>query len=131
MRVQVPQDEADRSLWLILEWRDDEETPSRAHLSSLPATTGRTRLIYLARERYRTEQAYSECKQELGLDRYEGQKWRGFEHHVTVVLCCYAFLIAEREGAFPPLKIPEAMDARSSATIRTSWCEQLSVRSDT
>lgn len=32
--------------------------PIRAHLSSLPPTTSRTRLIYLLRERYRTEQVY-------------------------------------------------------------------------
>jgi len=113
LRVQVPQDEMDKSLWLILEWRDDEGTPSRAHLSSLPATTSRTRLIYLMRERYRTEQVYRECKQELGLDRFEGRKWRGFEHHVTVVLCCYAFLIAEREGAFPPSRYQRQLARRA------------------
>jgi len=113
LRVNVPQDEQDASLWLILEWRDDEQSPSRAHLSSLPATTSRTRLIYLARERYRTEQVYRECKQELGLDRYEGRKWRGFEHHVTVVLCCYAFLIAEREGAFPPSRYKRELARRA------------------
>lgn len=113
LRVQVPQDESDNSLWLILEWRDDETTPSRAHLSSLPATTSRTRLIYLARERYRTEQVYRECKQDLGLDRYEGRKWRGFEHHVTVVLCCYAFLVAERENAFPPSRYKRQLAQRA------------------
>ncbi|MFO0574268.1 MAG: IS701 family transposase [Polyangia bacterium] len=113
LRVQVPQDEIDKSLWLILEWRDDEESPSRAHLSSLPPTTSRTRLIYLMRERYRTEQVYRECKQELGLDRYEGRKWRGFEHHVTVVLCCYAFLVAELEGAFPPSRYKRELARRA------------------
>ena len=45
---------------------------------------------------------YREAKQEVGLDKYEGRGWLGFMHHVTVVLCCYAFLVAEREGAFPP-----------------------------
>jgi SRSO17 transposase len=115
VRVQVPQDKQDSSLWLILEWRDDEDAPSRAHLSSLPPTTSRTRLIYLLRERYRTEQVYRECKQELGLDRYEGRKWRGFEHHVTVVLCCYAFLVAEREGAFSPSRYQRERARRAAA----------------
>ena len=113
LRVQIPRDEVDNSLWLILEWRDDEASPQRAHLSSLPPTTSRTRLIYLMRERYRTEQVYRECKQELGLDRYEGRKWRGFEHHVTVVFCCYAFLIAEREGAFPPSRYKRELARRA------------------
>lgn len=101
-RVRIPKDPRNESLWLILEWRDDEAEPRRAHLSSLPPSTARRRLVYLLKERYRTEQTYREMKQELGLDHYEGRKYRGFEHHVTVVLSSYAFLVAQREGAFPP-----------------------------
>lgn len=102
LRVRIPKDPTEETLWLILEWRDGEDAPSRAHLSSLPPSTSKKRLVYLLRERYRTEQTYREAKQELGLDHYQGRKWRGFMHHVSVVLCCYAFLVAERENAFPP-----------------------------
>lgn len=52
--------------------------------------------------RWLIEQTYRELKQDLGLDKYEGRKWQGFAHHVSVVLSCYAFLVAEREGVFPP-----------------------------
>ena len=57
---------------------------------------------HLLKERYRTEQAYQELKTELGLDHYEGRRYSGWHHHVSVVLCCYAFVIAERERHFPP-----------------------------
>jgi SRSO17 transposase len=102
LRVRVSDDPTGELLWLILEWRDDDKAPCRAHLSSLAPSTPRKTLVFALKERYRTEQMYREAKQEVGLDQYEGRGWRGFLHHVTVVLCCYAFLVAEREGAFPP-----------------------------
>ncbi len=100
--VRVPQDPTGELLWLIIEWRPQDKEPYRAYLSSLPPSTSRRRLVYLLKERYRTEQMYREAKQELGLNQYEGRSYRGFTHHVTVVLCCYAFLVAHREGAFSP-----------------------------
>lgn len=102
LQVRIPEDPAQELHWLILEWRDEDKEPCRAHLSSLPPSTSRRTLVYRLKERYRTEQMYREAKQEVGLDQYEGRGWLGFMHHVTVVLCCYAFLVAEREGAFPP-----------------------------
>ena len=32
----------------------------------------------------------------------EGRSFRGWHHHVTVVLCCYAFVTSERLRHFPP-----------------------------
>ena len=59
-------------------------------------------IVRLIKERYRTEQAYEELKGELGLDHFEGRSFPGWHHHVSVVLCAYAFLVAERSRAFPP-----------------------------
>lgn len=101
-QVRVPDDPSEELLWLILEWRPKDKEPYRAYLSSLPPSTSHRRLVYLLKERFRTEQMYRESKQELGLNQYEGRSYRGFTHHVTVVLCCYAFLVAHREGVFPP-----------------------------
>lgn len=64
--------------------------------------TPRRRLVRLLKERYRTEAVYREMKQELGLDHYEGRRYTGLNHHVTVVMCTYAFVVAERDRAFPP-----------------------------
>jgi SRSO17 transposase len=100
--VRIPQDPSQELLWLVLEWRDGEATAARAHLTSLPLHTGKHRLIYLIKERWRTEMVYREMKQELGLDHYQGRRWQGFNHHVSVVLCCYAFVVAVRERAEPP-----------------------------
>jgi hypothetical protein len=46
------------------------------------------------------------------------------DHHVSVVLCCYAFVVAERIGAFSPLDSTAgsrrlARDRGLNATLRT------------
>ena len=102
VRVRVPQDPRQELLWLVLEWRYGEATAERAHLTSLPLHTGKHHLIYLIKERWRTEMVYREMKQELGLDHYQGRRWQGWHHHVSVVLCCYAFVVAMRQRAEPP-----------------------------
>jgi len=43
-----------------------------------------------------------DLKGELGLDHYEGRSFPGWHHHISVVLCCYAFVVAERVRRFPP-----------------------------
>ncbi|KYF54357.1 hypothetical protein BE08_03175 [Sorangium cellulosum] len=35
------------------------------------------------------------------LNHYEGRRFQGWHHHVSVVLACYAFITAER-AAFSP-----------------------------
>lgn len=102
VKVRIPQDPRQELLWLVLEWRDKEASAERAHLTSLPLHTGKHHLLYLLKERWRTEMVYRELKQELGLAHYEGRRWRGWNHHVSVVLCCYAFVVAVREHAEPP-----------------------------
>jgi SRSO17 transposase len=89
-------------LWLLMEWRDGEPGPAHFHLVTLPERTSRRKMIRLLKERYRTERAYEDLKGELGLDHFEGRRFPGWHHHVSVALCCYAFITAERVRAFPP-----------------------------
>ena len=51
---------------------------------------------------FATERVYQDAKGELGLDHYEGRSYRGWNHHVSVVLVCFAFIVAERVRSFPP-----------------------------
>lgn len=88
-------------VWLVVEYRDDTGE-IKYYLASLPENTPKKQLAYLIKERYRTEQVYRESKGELGLDHFEGRRFTGWHHHVTVALCCYAFVVAERARAFPP-----------------------------
>ena len=60
------------------------------------------RLIRLVMQRWRTERVYEDLKGELGFDHYEGRRYPGLQHHISVVLCCYAFIVGERVRLFPP-----------------------------
>ncbi len=96
-------DDAEReSVWLLIEWPDGEKEPMKFHFASLPLNTTKKRLVRTVKERYRTERAYQDLKGELGLDHFEGRRFRGWHHHVSVALCCYAFVVAERVRAFSP-----------------------------
>jgi SRSO17 transposase len=90
------------SLWLLVEWRDGETEPANYFLSSLSSRMTKKKLIQLAMQRWRTERVYQDLKGELGLDHYEGRRYPGWNHHVSVALSCYAFIIAERVRRFPP-----------------------------
>jgi SRSO17 transposase len=89
-------------LWLLIEWRDGETEPANFFLSSLSTRWTKKKLIEVVMQRWRTERAYEDLKGELGLDHFEGRRFAGWHHHVSVVLCCYAFVIAERVRHFPP-----------------------------
>ncbi|MDB4988887.1 MAG: Transposase [Myxococcaceae bacterium] len=64
--------------------------------------TSHKKLIRTVMQRWRTERAYQDLKGELGLDHFEGRSFPGWHHHISVVLCCYAFVVAERVRRFPP-----------------------------
>jgi len=103
-RVKVPCDEGlePKAEWLLIEWPVGENDPTGYFLTTLPRKMSKKQIVRLIKERYRTEQAYEELKGELGLDHFEGRSFPGWQHHVSAVLCAYAFIVAERAGAFPP-----------------------------
>lgn len=94
---------ADRDpLWLVAEWRDGEAAPGHFILTTLPRRMSKKEIVRILKERWRTERMYEDLKGELGLDHFEGRSFPGWHHHVSVVMCCYAFVVAERVRAFPP-----------------------------
>jgi SRSO17 transposase len=98
------------ALWLVIEWPYDETKPTKFALTTLPRRMSKKQIVRILKERWRTELAYEELKGELGLDHYEGRSFPGWHHHVSVVLCCYAFIVAERVRHFPPSVRGEAQD---------------------
>jgi SRSO17 transposase len=98
-RVRIPNSESQDALWLILERRDGAAQRDRAYLCSLPERTTRKRLIYILKDRWCTEAVYQESKQQLGLGQYQGRLYPGLQHHLSAVICAYAFIVAERERA--------------------------------
>ncbi|HEX6795669.1 MAG TPA: IS701 family transposase [Casimicrobiaceae bacterium] len=89
-------------VWLLIEWRDGETEPRNYFFCSLPGPMTTKQLVRLVMQRWRTERVYEDLKGELGLDHYEGRRFPGWNHHVSVVLACNAFVVAERARRFPP-----------------------------
>ena len=87
--------------WLLCEWPDGEDAPTKFYFSSLPASTSLKGLVRAARLRWRVERDYQEMKQEIGLDHFEGRMWRGFHHHAALCAVAHAFLALQR-ALFPP-----------------------------
>jgi len=82
--------------WLLIEWPADAAEPTKYWLATLPRATSRVHLVRLAKARWRVEQDYQQLKEELGLDHFEGRRWLGWHHHVTMTMVAYGFLIREQ-----------------------------------
>jgi SRSO17 transposase len=109
--------EAEREpVWAVIEWPEDEPAATKFTLTTLPRRLSKRQIVRIINERWRTEQAYSEMKGELGLDHFEGRSFPGWHHHISVVLSCYAFVVTERRRLFPP----------SGTTTRTDTLERAS-----
>jgi len=88
--------------WLVIERPDRSAPPTHYVLCTLAKSTPRKQLVRRIKQRWRIERTYEDMKGEFGLDHFEGRSYRGWQHHVSVVLACYAFVVAERSRAFPP-----------------------------
>ena len=71
--------------WLLAEWPEGEDEPTKYWLSTLPETATLEELVATAKLRWRIERDFEELKQELGLGHFEGRGWRGFHHHAVLV----------------------------------------------
>jgi SRSO17 transposase len=78
--------------WLLAEWPSESEHPTKFFFSNQSDKTNLKRLVATAKSRWWIEHSYRELKDELGLDHFEGRSWRGWHHHVVLVLLAYAFL---------------------------------------
>ena len=111
--------------WLLIEWPEGEDAPTKYWLSTLPKNITFRDLVDAAKLRWRVERDYQELKQEVGLGHYEGRGWRGFHHHATLCIAAYGFLISERETIppsrprsaplFPQLAIPDSYRPRGAS----------------
>src|SRR3954447_25517215 len=88
--------------WLLIEWPEGEEEPTRYWLSTLPEATPIEDLVATARLRWRIERDFEELKQEFGLGHFEGRGWGGFPPPASLCIAAYGFLAAERCRFSPP-----------------------------
>ena len=87
--------------WLVVEWPAGKQEPVHYYMCNLSARTRLKRLVDIAKLRWRVERDYQDMKQEVGFGHFEGRRWRGLEHHLTICMAALAFLIVQRR-LFPP-----------------------------
>jgi SRSO17 transposase len=96
--------------WLLVRrsvGEPDEAPVYKYSLSNAPAETPLAELVRVSGLRWPIEACFAECRQELGLDDYEVRSWRGWHHHLTLVILAHHFLVRlqrrldPREGGLP------------------------------
>jgi SRSO17 transposase len=75
---------------LLIERRDDGK--HKYYLSNAPEDTPLQTMVRVAKEEWFVEPCFRDVKQEVGLDKYELRKWRGWHHFMTLCLLAYLFL---------------------------------------
>jgi SRSO17 transposase len=79
--------------------RREVETPTeiKYSLSNAPADTPVARLAFMQGQRYWVERALQTSKQDVGLGDYQVRGWRGWHHHMALVMMAMLFLLEERQ----------------------------------
>lgn len=65
----------------------------KTYLCNAPAATAQLRLVRTSGMRWPIETCFEISKQELGMGDYELRSWRGWHHHMTLVILALAFLV--------------------------------------
>jgi SRSO17 transposase len=78
-------------VWLVLRRTLDGEL--KTYLCNAPAATNQARLIRASGMRWPIETCFESGKQYLGMGDYEVRSWRGWHHHMTLVIVALSFLV--------------------------------------
>ncbi len=90
----------------------DEPPVYKYYLSNAPAEQPQAALVRVSGLRWPIEACFTEGKREVGLDHYEVRTWRGWHHHLTLVILAHFFLMRlvlrlnQREGGVRPDRRP-------------------------
>jgi SRSO17 transposase len=64
--------------------------------SNAPADTTNKRLAYMQVQRYWVERSFEDAKQNFGMADYQIRTWRGWHHHMALVMMAMLFLMTEK-----------------------------------
>jgi SRSO17 transposase len=83
-------------VWVLFRRKVDEASADpdlKVYLSCAPADTPLDELVRVSGMRWPIEACFAEGNGELGLDHYEVRFWRGWHHHMTMVILAHHFLV--------------------------------------
>lgn len=91
-------EEAQARQWHLIVRREiDDPTEIKYSLSNAAADTPAPRLAFMQGQRYWVEHALRQGKQDVGLGDYQVRGWRGWHHHLALVMMAMLFLLEERQ----------------------------------
>ena len=79
-------------IWLVLR-RSVTDGAVKTYLSNAPGTIAPARLVRISGMRWPIETCFEISKQALGMGDYEVRSWRGWHHHMTLVMVALGFLV--------------------------------------
>jgi SRSO17 transposase len=82
-------------LWLVIERSCDQAPDVKYYLCNASRDRPLLELAQAGHNRWHIEDCFLRGKQELGLDDYEVRGWRGFHHHMTLVMLALWFLVLQ------------------------------------
>jgi SRSO17 transposase len=86
-------------VWLVLRrpvLAPGEEAEVKYYLSNAPPETELGTFAWASGMRWPIESCLEESKGEVGLDEYECRSWRGWQHHMTLVILAHHFLVQQQ-----------------------------------
>jgi SRSO17 transposase len=83
-------------LWLVIERSCDQASYVKYYVSNAAPACPLLKMAQAGHHRWPTEDCFLRGKQELGLDDYEVRGWRGWHHHMTLVMMAFWFLELQR-----------------------------------
>jgi len=106
--------EAQAHRWPLIV-RRDVATPTelKYSLSNAPAETSVSRLAFMQGQRYWVERALQTGKQDVGLGDYQVRSWRGWHHHMALVMMAMLFQLEERLRHRPTHPLLSGRDIRA------------------
>jgi SRSO17 transposase len=94
--VAVRDDLPGPEVWVILRRSGGEQPELKVYLSNAPRDIPKEAFVRLSGMRWPVEAAIREGTDELGMDQYAVQSWRGWHHHLTMTFLAHHFLVRLR-----------------------------------
>jgi SRSO17 transposase len=80
-------------VWVVFRRTLGAEPELKIYLSNAPADTPLSTLAQVSGWRWPIETMFEDGKGLLGMDQYETRSWRGWHHHMTLVILAHHFLV--------------------------------------
>ncbi len=83
-------------MWLVMERSCDQSPYVKYYISNAAVDGPLLEMVQAGHHRWPVEDCFLRGKQEVGMDDYEVRGWRGWHHHMTLVMMALWFLVLQK-----------------------------------